>query len=320
LSDPVKFYNNIGWGMNAIPEGFRDNAAAPIILSPDHMDINQSTFGDWRSPHAPLVKSSGTTTPVTVSGWASTQNITNSIFFNIRDYNDTAAGLFDAIENVAYNNIYRTGPINIKLSSVRNTITRDPTVACLKYLPRIEPGCALQTAGLSGARVGANIMYVRGKSGTLWGEQGYDAEGTTPVWPFAHEELIKGKMGAYSYDNGKLTGARGFCALGQTLTNYIWGYLGNTVPPFGVSAIAGNGLVEISWNPPAGVSRSDIIRYHIYAINAGVRIKKGTVEAGQVLSYIIKGLRGGAYSFIVTAESKRRGESSYSYPVSVKLN
>jgi hypothetical protein len=50
--------------------------------------------------------------------------------------------------------------------------------------------------------------------------------------------LIKEKMAAYTYtdDTGTVTGARGFCAgtsLGgypQTLTRYIWEYLGNEIP------------------------------------------------------------------------------------------
>ncbi len=29
-----------------------------------------------------------------------------------------------------------------------------------------------------------------------------------------------------------VSGVYGFCSDGQTLSNYVWGYLGNTVPPF----------------------------------------------------------------------------------------
>jgi hypothetical protein len=132
------------------------------------------------------------------------------------------------------------GQIDIKNSTVTNTITTNPTTACLKYLPRIEAGCALQTAGASGVRVGADIQTFRGKSGTMWGETGYDSETSVSMWPFPHEDLIKQKMQAYrSTDSaGAITGDRGFASSvatsidgsPQTLTKYIWEYLGNQIP------------------------------------------------------------------------------------------
>ncbi len=116
----------------------------------------------------------------------------------------------------------------------------------LKYLPRgPEAGSLLATAGSSGGRVGAQVLWKIGVDGTLWGEPGYDTLrdaahgfGGVPdrLWPFPNEAAIKLDMAAYN--GGGLAGRRGFCSAGKqldgtsnvTLTSYIWEYLGNPMP------------------------------------------------------------------------------------------
>lgn len=116
----------------------------------------------------------------------------------------------------------------------------------LKYLPRgPEAGSALATAGSTGGRVGAQVLWKIGVDGTLWGETDYDtvrdaAHGFGGVddrlWPFPNEAAIKADMAAYS--GGGLSGTRGFCTTGKqrdgtsavTLTSYVWEYLGNALP------------------------------------------------------------------------------------------
>ena len=75
---------------------------------------------------------------------------------------------------------------------------------------------------------------------TLYGDAGYDTEGTVSMWPYPHEALIKSQMSAYSGTDsaGTVSGNRGFASTtatqlnGQpvTLTSYIWEYLGNPIP------------------------------------------------------------------------------------------
>ena len=68
----------------------------------------------------------------------------------------------------------------------------------------------------------------------LYGETGYNSDTGLSMWPFPNESLIKTKMAAYS--NSGVSGARGFCTgtskdgTTQTLTKYIWEYLGNQLP------------------------------------------------------------------------------------------
>lgn len=97
----------------------------------------------------------------------------------------------------------------------------------LKYLPRVEKGSALATAG-----VGANILYQVGTTGTIYGEAGWNTNTTNQLWPYPNEQLWANKMRAYTATG--VGGNRGFAALAATsttpLTDYIWGYLGNAKP------------------------------------------------------------------------------------------
>jgi Putative Ig domain len=112
-------------------------------------------------------------------------------------------------------------------------MTSDMT-AGLKYLPRIEAGSALTTAGDSGGQVGATAVSMWGTTGTLWGDPGYDTITTDPLWPYPNEAVIKTDMASYTGPGS--AGERGFTTGNsldgspQTLTKYIWEYLGNQIP------------------------------------------------------------------------------------------
>src|SRR4029077_12131339 len=137
----------------------------------------------------------------------------------------------------------------------------------LKYLPRIEAGSSLQTAGSGGGPIGANVIYRWGATGTLWGESGYDSITGELLWPFPNEDVIKADMASYVGSGG--VGARGFATgnsldgTPQTLTKYIWEYLGNQIPadvygfhisvgslPSGPVGIAYTAQVSATGEPP----------------------------------------------------------------------
>jgi hypothetical protein len=104
----------------------------------------------------------------------------------------------------------------------------EPTTAGLLYLPRIEAGSQLASGGQNGGQQGARILGRIGTSGTLWGEPGYDTPTGECLWPWPNEERIKADMVGVS--------ERGFCGgtsldgSPQTLTHYIWEYLGSAAP------------------------------------------------------------------------------------------
>lgn len=103
------------------------------------------------------------------------------------------------------------------------------TLGGLKYITRIESGSNLSGRGEGGLDIGANIKTLIGTSGTLYGETGYATDTTVAMWPFPNEDLIRTKMKAYNLRG--VSGNRGFCVDGTTLTKYIWESLGNSIPP-----------------------------------------------------------------------------------------
>ncbi len=76
---------------------------------------------------------------------------------------------------------------------------------------------------------GAEVLYKYGTNGTLYDESGYDTITGNDLWPFPYEDRIRTMFREDDSISGNDT-TRGFCADGQTLTKYIWEYLGNTIP------------------------------------------------------------------------------------------
>ncbi len=145
----------------------------------------------------------------------------------VSDYNS----LYDNYAN------YSGGGIGAHDYSSENLNQINPFLNSLKYLPRIENGSDLDSNASDGGDIGANILTKIGVSGTLYGEEGYNTDTGESLWPFPNEDLIKEKMQSYSYDDGNLTGNRGFAenkfdqfGKSLTLTRYIWQYLGNQIP------------------------------------------------------------------------------------------
>lgn len=237
LGVEATYDNIVAWDMKAwYGNGAHTGDPTAMILSRGDISIDQSTFGVFSSPAG--------STDVFFNSWqdddpAIGDSLSNSIIYDIKNYNDVPGDLFWDWNRVDFNNIYDTGDISAYSTVDTNTINSDPTSNGLQYITRIESDAPLQTAGQNGTRIGADLTYMYGKSGTMWGEPGFNEETTTPMWPFPAEDLIKEKMASYSYDNGNLNGVRGFAAdlpnpgtpTGkETLTSYIWEYLGNEIP------------------------------------------------------------------------------------------
>lgn len=159
-------------------------------------------------------------------GYDNATILKNSIFYNI-DGNATYDVIND-VETQDYNAYYDNG-IGNGNSGAHDITTTNP-LPSIPYLIKVETGSAMDGAGESGADIGANILYLVGTSGTLYGETGYATETAIKMWPFPNEALIRTAMRAYTWDDGsggdpEITGARGFAASGVTLTSYILNYL-----------------------------------------------------------------------------------------------
>lgn len=167
-------------------------------------------------------------------------------------YNATAYGLswVDNPSNSSdYNALYLNGdnygngasPKSHDFSS-ENGNALNPLSHSLKYLTKIENNSDLSGKASDGGDIGATILKKIGRSGTLWGDDGYAEVTNDNLWPWPNEDIIKQWMSSYSYqgsDSGlpSVSGARGFAASGTglyggpiTLTSYIWEYLGQPCP------------------------------------------------------------------------------------------
>lgn len=130
---------------------------------------------------------------------------------------------------------------------IRNDPMNDGPIQSLKYPVRVEPGSALKGAGSGGKDIGANIIYKYGVDGTRYGEPGYNTLTSEPIWPWPNEDKIKSFMCA------EAGVTRGFCAA-ETLTKYIWEYLGSPIPP----EIYGAGVDNEPPSTPSAVTAAAI--------------------------------------------------------------
>jgi hypothetical protein len=162
--------------------------------------------------------------------------VTNTILYGIRN-EPALRNVRSSNYNVLYNNDSNTSNTSL---GPQDITTIDPSdglpgsgVPALKYLVRIENGSDLDGTASDGGDRGATILKRIGISGTLYGEPGYNQVTDEELWPFPYENHIRAGMRTYNpggTNASKPDGKRGFCADGQTLTRYIWEYLGNPMP------------------------------------------------------------------------------------------
>lgn len=200
---------------------------------------------------------------------------------------------------------------------VSNTLSLSPEIQYMTMLPR---NSALRDSGVDNDRVGAEVMTMLGASGTLYGDSGYDSETGIPMWPFPNQDLAHKYFGSFSLTgvdreggSAGIEGARGFAVEDQTMSNYIWTYLGAPVPPFGVSGLAGHEQVKLLWNASAPISQSQITAYNVYQVVDGTATLLTSVAAN-VYDYTVKGLvNDESVQFAVTAVRSDDVESDYAY-------
>lgn len=154
-------------------------------------------------------------------------SIQNSIVFDVST--DKMSGI-----TCSYSDIEGGG------ETCSNGQTYNPETNGLLYLPRIETSSNLSSQGSGGGRIGPMNVCRIGTSGTLYGETGWNTEYTCALtgggggssannlWPWPYEDRIKTDMAAIS-ERGFTTG-NSMGGSAQTLTRYIWEYLGNQIP------------------------------------------------------------------------------------------
>jgi hypothetical protein len=235
----VHFNNCVGWNsLTRLNNNF--------VHGRGNIDLDHCTFGN-------VDNAAGAVSGAYFNGWVGSSNynsLTNSLLVNF-----VHGGLFYDWEKNANNLVYgNTGTVTVNGIAATNLLTADPLGNGLRYLPRVEAGSTLLSSGIAGTYVGANIVKQYGKSGTFFGEPGYNLlqDGTNGqndvnLWPWRNEGLIKAQMSKYSYTGpttggtvATLSGDRGFASStakqldgkrAVTLTSYIWEKLGSRIPP-----------------------------------------------------------------------------------------
>ncbi len=174
-----------------------------------NMTVNRATFGNSSDRY--------------IGNWG-TKSITmlNSVLWS------------SAVESAGGTSVTYSNSYNLNEFAGIGVTHLNPLANGLLYLPRIEDGSVLKTGGSSNGQRGAQIVYRTGTSGSLHGGAGYNALTGTALWPWPNEARIKADMASYSGLGP--SGVRGFTAgtskdgSPQTLTKYIWEYLGNQIP------------------------------------------------------------------------------------------
>ncbi|NOY94343.1 MAG: hypothetical protein GXP55_24465 [Deltaproteobacteria bacterium] len=144
----------------------------------------------------------------------------------------------------------------------------NPT-ASLRYLPRPQPGSPL-------ADRAANQLYYTGRLDTWYGDAGYESATTSRRWPLAGEDIIGARLA--SYDNPSaiavgggtvhVRGDRGAAAPGETLSEYIWAYLDERIPPLVVRVSREGTLKRIAWEHLRSFRRASVTGFRVWCMDA----------------------------------------------------
>ena len=186
--------------------------------------------------------------PYGIAQYSGTATVKNSILLN------NGVGI-DGTPSHTYNDLYGNSTNYSGTSAGTGELTSNPQTNGLLYPTRIETGSTLASAG-SGGQIGPTILYRIGASATnsvlcggavdgmscaVYGDtnwnqlqNGQSGAATVSLWPFPNEATFKSL--ACAYNNYGVSGNRGFCTYSgmdgvhNTLTAYIWEYLGNQIP------------------------------------------------------------------------------------------
>lgn len=174
----------------------------------------------------------------------------------------------------------------------------------LLYPVRTEPGSALAQEGK-----GARVLHRLGRDGAFKGEPGWDEAQAEPLWPWPLEGWVRAELRTAEYTSDT---KRGFCADGQTLSNYVWGFFGNTPPPFNVKAEAGDRKLTLTWDAAAPAAKVSEYKVHCGTRSGSYTQTRGR-SVGRQTEATITGLRNGTKYYIAVTALGPKGESGYSY-------
>jgi len=212
--------NSIAWGSTSV--GFNSQCSSSVTEKIRNVKLANFTAGNTGHDGIRVYGIGTGTVKNIVSYNAGRYGVNSSI-------TPTYCDVFSAAEQAYNQTSCSTGA---KTSDPLN----DGTPSSLIYLVRIEEGSVLSGSG-GGSDYGANVVKRYGQDAAFYGDSNYNTLSSVDLWPWPNEDRIRTDLQASS--------SRGFCSTGQSLTNYVWEYLGNSVgdlPPDSSRPAAPTGL------------------------------------------------------------------------------
>lgn len=116
-----------------------------------------------------------------------------------------------------------------------------------------------------------SLLYFRGRSDTFHGDLNYDQLTTSRRWPIPGEDIIAQNMRSYfNADALKVGGGtvvvdgnRGAAAIGESMSEYFWGYNNDLVPPLVVRVKNKGSYNRIAWEHLIGSQRDKVTGWKV---------------------------------------------------------
>jgi len=120
-----------------------------------------------------------------------------------------------------------------------------------------------------------SLLYYRGKSGTFFGDAGYNQVTTTRRYPIPGEDIMSLNMRSFSNPNALIVGGgtmaisgnRGATAQGESMSEYFWGYIDDLVPPLAVRAKIKGSVHRVAWERLTGSRRNLVTGWKVICVS-----------------------------------------------------
>ena len=183
-----------------------------------------------------------------------------------------------------------SGSLGLSLDSTNNTHTvngqsnESSLFDSLRYLPKAERGSPLENKT-------ADLLYHYGKSDTFHGDPEFNQLTTSRRWPIAGEDIVADQMRSYSNPNAlavgggtvSVSGNRGATRTGESISEYIWAYLDDRIPPLVVRVKDKGNTNRVAWEPLSSDRAQSVTGWVIVCMDGGTESQLGSVGASTLV-------------------------------------
>jgi len=121
-----------------------------------------------------------------------------------------------------------------------------------------------------------SLLYFRGQSDTFFGDVGYNQVTTVRRWPIGGEDIIADNMRSYhnpvAFKVGGGTvdvdGNRGATANNESISEYLWSYIDEKIPPLVVRVKDKGSYHRIAWEHLSSHRRSSVTGWQVICVSA----------------------------------------------------